>query len=90
MRDSEVGGLCSACTNEPSGEDLCIKHMVGYGENVGTYLKDLVLNGCLDLMGLLDSLDGYERCCGLVIAYSSLQHPFWFAACLALRDMCLF
>ena len=39
--------------------------MDGYNEKVETDLKRVVMNDWLDLMGLLDSLNGYERCYGM-------------------------
>ena len=39
-----VGVLSDVRTSEPLGEDLCIRHMVGYGYKTETDLKILVLN----------------------------------------------
>ena len=44
-----------ACTNEPSGEDLCIRQMGGCERKVKLDHKGLDLLGLSDLMGLYDS-----------------------------------
>ena len=53
--------MSDACTNEPSGEDLCIRHAAGYCLKIGIDLESLALDGGNDLMGFYDSLDGFEH-----------------------------
>ena len=43
-------GRLTQYTNEPSGDDLCIRHVVGYCLEVGIDLESLDLDGGNDLM----------------------------------------
>ena len=43
--DSVVSLSSDACTNKPSGEDICIRHVAGHDKKVGTNSKSLVLIG---------------------------------------------
>ena len=42
--------MSDACTNEPSGEDLCIRHVVGYEIKVRINVKSWTVNVGQDLM----------------------------------------
>ena len=59
-------GTSDAYTNEPSGEDLCIRHVAEYSVKAGTDLESCLLDIWTDLMGLEESLDefGYALICG--------------------------
>ena len=48
--------MSDACTNEPSGEDLCIRQLDGCGYKTEIDLTCLDLNVRQDLMGLVDLL----------------------------------
>ena len=53
--------------------------MTDYGEKAEKDLKRVFLNDWLDSMGLLDSLDEYECCCGLWFLLAlQCNNPFWF------------
>ena len=55
-----VNGTSDACTNEPSGEGLCIRHVAGCWLKIELDLKSLVPRDWIDLMGFPDSLDGHD------------------------------
>ena len=57
MERAVVNAEFDACTNEPSGEHLCIRHVYIKETKIGTYLLLMVLNSGRDLMGPLDSVD---------------------------------
>ena len=54
---SVVKVTSDACTNEPSGEDLCIRHVIGYEIKVRINLKSWTVSVGQDLM-LLAVSDG--------------------------------
>ena len=56
MWSAVVNGTSDACTNEPSGDDLCIRHVDGYELKVRIDLKSWAVNGGRDLMGSSDCL----------------------------------
>ena len=52
-------GTSDACTNEPSAEDLCIRHVAEYSAKAGIDLQSWAVDFCTDLMGFEESLDGF-------------------------------
>ena len=56
-----IKGTSNACTTEPSGENLCIRHVAGYCLRAGIDPESLGLDGGNNLMGFDDSLDGFEH-----------------------------
>ena len=88
MWDTIVGIASDACTNEPSGEDLCIRRMRGWDKEVELNYKGLDLIGSSDLMRLAVS-DGIWTTLWFWILDRPLVVRPWFHPCVwALRAVC--
>ena len=93
MWHAGVNAESDASISEPLGEDLCIRHVYEQWIKVGIALLWMVLRGGRDLMGPLDSVNGYcsslavSDCCSRNHLAPSVQNrPLSFYPSITLRE----
>ena len=73
--------MSDAFTNEPSGEDPCIRQVAGCKEKAVADLKRFNLVIQLDLMGLANFMVGYERSVVVDSCLLSIVTSLWISLC---------